>query len=666
MKWNCLLFTICTCLCVDATAQVASTESSDGTASKARFGIGFNNGGSGVSKSFKRMINPVRTTKGFDNVMRAAEPMTKVTSPWNARMAATRAAGDATMKLDSIIGYNADGSKYTLQAFKYNTQGLTVSQKNSYYNPETGQWNLAEEYGYEWTDDGLVLDEWSKAYGMGTRRTYVYNDRGWGIEQIIYDLDMNGEWKYLEKGEYEYDDNANITGERTYTWDGTQWQPMTKATSRYDEKNRQIYIESYYWDGAQWVGSDKHEYEWCEKPDPQPVDPTSTDRFTYSMAYLWDNGTWTPQLMYVQEFDTPDGYITLQKTCWWNGRNWGGENGSTTVATWTYDEHNAIIDNDGYWCVNDSAAWIKSYDGIYNWTYDEEGNREGGYDIIFMNYDSEYNPTDQYISTRYEEGYNADNLVTWRKVWGYDYMTGDIAEQEEMKRRYDDKGNITYEGRWTWSDGERQPESELTCTYDEDGNIIEESSRTGGSFGGIIISKAPATRGSEIDDSDLEGWTNNFHSTYSYEDGTCYERLTYKWNNDKWTTNNGQIVDYDFDRPAESVITPAGWIDPYKIDAVHDLIGDGDEGWTSADKLYYWTEETATGITETSAAAELKARLIGNVLNVTAGDGLTVNLYNASGACVASTKSGAIDMTGMPAGLYIVKAGAAATKIIKK
>ena len=617
MKLNSLLAIIGSCLCLGASAQ---------TIQKPAFGTSFvNNNASLGGKALERVIQPVETAKGADGVMRAVKPFKKVTTPWKARRAMRAAATDGTLKLDSVVGYNADGSKATLQAFTYRADGLETHRENSYYNAETGAWDLAEEYGYEWTDDGLILDEWGKYYGSGLRHTYKYNDRGWGTEMIIYTLGTDGEWVYDSKGEYEYDDNANITAERTYVWDGSQWQPSTKAVSEYDSKNRQTYLEGYTWDGSQWV----------------------------------------PNLMYVQEFDNPDGYITMQETCWWNGRNWGGVNGSTSVSFWEYDENNVVIDNDGYLCVKDSTEWVKSYDTAYDWTYNDDGSREGTYDIVFFQYDNDYNLIGQYTEERFEEAYDAAGHMTWRKYWDCNLENYVLEESEELKRCYDEDGNMTYEAQWTWRDGERKPSTEQNFTYDADGNVIDQLNRSGGNMGGMIPMGAPAMRSKDIEPEDLEGWTNTTHFTYAYENGERTEKICYSWRDEQWTPRDGQTVEYDFDYPMDAVVTPVTWTDPYKIDAIHDLSGDGMGGWLSADKLYYWTEHNATGISET-VVTDVKVRLKGDILTVTGADGATVNVYNAGGTCMASTNGDTVGMGGMPAGVYIVKVGSYATKIVKK
>ena len=655
------------CLCVEAMAQALPSNGGD-NATTGKFGMSFvadGNGRSGFGKTVvSSVLKPVATVKGHDGIMRAAKSAGTPVLPWNAKEIRKRVEGENTLRLDSVVGYNTDGSKATLQAFTYNSDGLMTYRANSYYNAETGDWDLAEEYGYEWTDDGLVLDEWGKAYGWGTRHTYVYNDRGWGTEMTIYELGVDGEWVQSSKGEYEYDDNANIIAERTYVWDGAQWQPSTKAVSNYDSKNRQTYIEGYTWDGTQWIGAIKKIYEWCDKPDPKPVDPENTDRNTVDMSFEWKNGQWEPSLAYIQEFDTPDGYITMQKTAWWNGHNWGGDGRvtDTNVTFWTYDENNVEIDQVGYRCIKDSTEWIKTFDVNYDWTYDEEGNRDGTYDIIFYTYDDDYNLIKQYNEERFEEAYNADNQILWKKYWDCNLETYELEESEEMKCRYDENGNMTYKIKWIWRNGERQPSIEQTYTYDEDGNVIDQLSRNGGNSG--IIIGAPMKRSKEIEPDDLEGWVNSTHFTYSYENGIRYEKLGYRWKNENWMTNSGQTVEYDFDHPMESVITPVGWTDPYKIDALYDHYGDGNNGWLDSKKLYYWTEHVATGVSDVNAT-DVRVSYANDMITVEATGDVDVKVYNAGGACVKTTSEKTVDMGGQPSGVYIVKVNGHTTKIVK-
>lgn len=665
MSFKSLLFIMGACFCVEAMAQVMPSDGG-GNVKAGYFGVSSVADGrihSALAPTVvKPVLKPVRTVICKDGIMRAEQTSKTDATPWNASEIRKRIDGENTLRLDSVIGYNADGSKATLQAFTYNSDGLMTYRANSYYNPSTGGWDLAEEYGYEWTDDGLILDEWGKAYGMGTRRTYVYNDRGWGIEQVVYELGADGEWVQSSKGEYEYDDNANIIAERTYVCDGSQWVQTTKAVATYDSKNRQKYVEGYTWDGIQWVGSVKQIFEWCDKPDPMPVDPTKTDRNTLALSYVWENGQWKPLVAYVNEFDTPDGYITMQKICWWNGRNWGGENGSTSVSYWTYDEHNAITSHDGYLCVNDSTAWVKSYETDYSWTYDEDGNRTGAFETYYMDYDNAYNIVGKNLTERYEEAYDPQGQVTWRKIWNVNVMTGELQPMEEIKRRYNDFGDISYEASWTWENGERKPGVEINYTFDEDGNVVDQVSRNGGDSG--IPFGAPATRGYEIDAEDLEGWVNSTHFTYAYENGIRYEKLGYSWVNEAWATNLGQTVEYDFDYPMESLITPVGWADPYKIDALHNLTGDGNNGWMDAKMMYYWANHFTSGIADTTVAG-VKVSYAGDVITIAAAGDVDVKVYNAGGACVKTTSEKTVYMGGQPSGVYIVKVNGHTTKIVK-
>lgn len=667
MRVKSLLFIMGACLCIEAEAQ-ALPAGGYGNAVKDSFRISSVNGrevGLGIGRAVVRpAIEPVRIFTGKDGVMRAEQPLEPAAAPWDVKEIRQRVSADNALRLDSVVGYNTDGSKATMQQFTYNSDGLTIHRANSYYNSATGGWDLAEEYGYEWTDDGLILDEWGKAYGMGTRHTYVYNDRGWGIGQIIYELGADGEWVQSSKGEYEYDDNANITAERTYVWDGSQWQPSTKAVSAYDSKNRQTYIEGYEWDGSQWVGSVKKFYEWTDKPNPQPIEGSNNERFTLSLGCSWNNGAWEPSIMYVQKFDNPDGYITMQETAYWNGHSWGGggNTGTTRVTYWKYDENNIEIYEDGYNCIKDSTEWIKTYDVTNDWTYDVDGNRNGTSKVVFYRYDSDYSLTDQYTEEFFEESYNADNLILWHKYWDCNLETYELEESSEYKRRYDDNGNMTYHIEWLWKGGERRPGVEHTFTYDADGNVTDQVSRSGGSS---VVVGAPAMRGKDIDPEDLEGWTNSSHFTYAYQNGIRYEKIGYRWKNDEWTTNEGQTVEYDFGHPMESVITPVGWTDPYKIDALYDLFGDGNNGWQKAKKLYYWAEHVPAGVSEV-AADDVKVNFDGNVITVTSDGSVDVKVYNVGGSCVRSSSEKSVWIGDQPSGVYILNVNGHTTKIVRK
>lgn len=111
------------------------------------------------------LLKPVEITAGDDGVMRAATVQQRAASPWKARAVRTRAEAETTMRLDSLVGYNADGSKGTLQRFAYDEAGRTLSRVNSYYNPSMDSWDDVEWYDYAYTEEGLILDQSVKGYG---------------------------------------------------------------------------------------------------------------------------------------------------------------------------------------------------------------------------------------------------------------------------------------------------------------------------------------------------------------------------------------------------------------------------------------------------------------------------------------------------------------------
>lgn len=603
------------------------------------------------------LLKPVEITAGDDGVMRAATVQQRAASPWKARAVRTRAEAETTMRLDSLVGYNADGSKGTLQRFEYNEQGLTTLRVNSYYNPSQDSWDDVEWYGYEWTDDGLILDQYVKGYGVGTRYTFKYNDRGWGTEQVIYSLDEEGNWVESSRGEYEYDDRGNIVNERTYSWDGSQWQPATKATAQWDDKNRQLHLEGYEWDGSQWVGATNIYYEWSDVPNPTPVEGSNNERFTQSLSYVWENGAWVPSLMWQQDFDNPDGWMTRQARYYWNGRNWGGEDGSTWEVFFEYDEHNAMTYQAGYYCYNDSTVWSKDYDCHYEWTYDEEGNREGYYEQTFYYYDeNRENVVDQYVDMRYDEGYDAEGRQTWMKEWDANINDRELKPDSEWKKQYNEYGTIAYEANWTWKDGERQPGNMNQFTFDEDGNVIEQYSYNSGNSGMIPIGMPPATRGAGIEPGDEEGWVNSSHWIYAYENGTRTEKIGWRWRNEEWTPSEGQTVEYDFDYPTQNIITPEGWTDPYKIDIVHDLRGDGNGGWTTTDKVYFWSEVKATGIAQATEQKDgIEVSFAHNVLTIAGGNDVATSVYDLGGRLVYTGHGHQEQLGHLSRGFYVVR-----------
>ena len=115
-------------------------------------------------------------------------------------------------------------------------------------------------------EDGYVLSMMAYSKVSGQRYDYEYNDKKWGISQTYYTYD-GSVWTPVQRGEYKYDDRANITEEVISAWDAASesWTPVIKSIAEYDEYNRMVMLEPYEWNGSEWYGSgEKKRYVWTE------------------------------------------------------------------------------------------------------------------------------------------------------------------------------------------------------------------------------------------------------------------------------------------------------------------------------------------------------------------------------------------------------------------
>lgn len=669
MKLKSVIIAACSCLCIQAMA--------DGTFFKQ-----FKDNGRIAAR-----LHAVTTQRGMvlsraglmaERALPAAAPAGRL------RLApAERNAEEGTLKLDSIIQVNVDGTKLQKQQYVYNDQGKEINRKTSYWNASTQTWDEPyEEYDYEWTDYGYILSQRGVYNGQGVRMDYKYNDKRQGIEQINYELDADGNWVPTSKGEYEYDDNDNIISEYVYAWTGSEWLVATHNTATWDAKKRQTSFESYTWDGSAWVGADKGEYVWFDGPyDPGYVEGSGLDpeRMSYKYNYFWIDGAWHNYYIFVNDISETDGRLLGQAEKYYNrkegkfsgGDDWDGRLSLNNAFTWegrkTYDEHGAELFSETYRCLPDSSRWVLLGTVDYVWEYDDTGARQGYTNVVNCLYDGQWNKTGEVTNQREYYGYDAEN----RRVWILQQVAdgnGVLKDLFEEKYIYDDKGRHVCTAVWDWDDqGVRKPTSRTEYYYDDDDNIIETISKSGG--GGLTPLGAPMTKAPGLTDEDNEGWVNSARWLYTYDRGYMTSKMGYRWQQEQWTTNTGQDWVYDFDNPASEVVVPEGWTDPFKLDAVTDYLADGANGWLTMPREYYWTEFVSTGISDAVAdngSVRIYPRVVESGFNVEAPAGACVRVYSISGSCVVTSTSSWVSVDNLPSGVYIVNVEGYKTKIVKK
>lgn len=641
MRLKNLLLMIGSCVCIQAIAQETASLSSL------------------WNTAIEPKLHPVKTSTLINQSVilppaaQTSPRPTQIANPINSRTEG------AKTKLDSVITVNPDGSNSTRQYFAYNEKGKEVKRLLSYWNATTNAWDEPfEEYSYEWSQDGYILSESVVGYGQGRRYEYVYNDKNWGIKKIIYTLEATGEWRESEKGEYTYDDAGNIIEEYIYIWDGGKWVNSIHNTATWDSKKRQTNYTSYTWEGTDWIGNTKNDYVWFDGPrDPNYEEGTEAERMTYKADYFWVDNKWVQYYIFLNKFNEEgrligqaEKYYNREFNNWGGGDNWDGLLGypRTWESIITLDEHGNQTCSETKSCLPDSTQWISLGVGTYDWTYADNGDREGLYQSIQYIYDEEYNRTGSVVDQQVYYAYNADNKKTWLLQQVAD-ENGDMEDLFEEKYTYNEQGAQTYSAVWDWVDGKRTPNISTQYIYNTDGELIETIGRTGEN--GMIPMGAPLQKGSAIDAEDEKGWVNSARWTYKYQNGFIIEKMGYNWRNSDWATNTGQTVEYEWNCPVTDMIVPEGWADPCKIDIINYYYSDGNGGWLISPQRYYYSEQV-TGIRQTESGNITFAH---NILTIAKGNHIENRVYDVTGKQVYQGNNSEENLNLLSKGIYVVR-----------
>ena len=610
------------------------------------------------------------------SVIQKAESVTKMQEGefLRPRKLPTETAGK--LKLDSIVITNVDGSNSTKMVFEYNGKGKETSRHNYTWDTSTSTWGTpVEEYGWTWREDGFIISEWVKGYGQGTRYDYEYNDQNLGVKKTTFTLDEEGNWVNSNMGTYVYDEAGNMVEEYVYLWNGQDWTNSVHNIASWDGKKRQTMYEGYSWDGSRWVGTSKAEYVWFDGPyDPNMQEETNKERMTYKFDYFWTGDRFEPYYIFINKI-RDDGRLVGQSERFYNrnigkwsgGDDWDGKLGSyrTWEGSFTLDEHGNQTYVETMACLPDSSQWISLGISTFDWTYAADGSRDGLEQVIQYNYDKDNNKIGETLNQQLYYAYNARN----KKTWLLQQVANGTAMEDlfEEKYVYDNNGNLTSSMVWDWVDGKRTPTSWTKYSYNENDELVEFIGLIGGS--GMTPLGVPKFRGKDVTDEDEQGWTNSSRWTYAYSNGVLVDKKGYMWRNDAWNTNNGQEVEYDWDYPSADAIFPNGWTDPYKINVLRDVYGDGNNGWLAMTRNYYYSELNTSDINampHVGKHVKVHPSCVTDNLYVEADGDVHVNIYGVGGMKVLSTSEKVIPMTGMAAGLYIVDVNGYKVKVLKK
>ena len=549
--------------------------------------------------------------------------------------------------------YSSTGEPYSLQEFKFDSHGWPVKRVNSLYDAVTEQYVPAEEYVFEWNEDGLCTSQWqtSAMYNAGLRHDYEYDFSG------------TGKWVAVQKSEYEYDDRGNITKETIYLTGSQegQWTPYSTADATWYDDGQMKSYAYYLWDGSQWQGVDeRYEYAWAAK-----------DKMTRCKSYTWQNGEWVWYVDLVQEFDKNLKQTLREKRFYnaeldnWNGCcTWNGSSYTNERTVNTYDDLGHLLTSDVYGMYDaqtgewELGAWERD-----TWTQTDDGGWRNDYAGYLGNLD-DY--TDSYAGT---ELYDKNGWQTYGLDKMYNYMYGKLFNDQEIIYTYNENGDVLTEKSYNFDSDEantRQGNLWVENEYDELYNITGTVNRMPGFTNTPLGS--PSTRAGEDGSDDGINWQYTTKFEYFYEQDTVrVKKLGYRWQNENWEMNQGETTTYDFDTPIEDIIAWPGLNTYHTIAQTSSL-----DYYNSGDWLVYnySYSDFTSGISKPAAVGEEGIRvwptLVDDGFNVEAPEGTAVRVYSMSGACVTETRPGYVGMSGMPKGVYIVTAGGVKTKIVKK
>lgn len=577
-------------------------------------------------------------------------------------------------RLDSVVGFNSDGSKGTMMRFVYNDKGWWTETHNYYYDAVTESWGEpVQSILVERKENGYVLSESNLYSGYGVRSEYTYDDRDRGIIKTNYSLNPdNGVWIPTTKGEYTYDANDNIIEEYVYSYDANseEWIYVNHNYATWDAKGRQTSIDGNFWNGKEWERTMKLEYRWFDGPrDPEYIPGSDPERMTWRLEYMNIDGEWLPVFITENFFDE-NGRISGQSHKYYNRENdnyYGGDDYEGRLMLCNSWISEIGHDELGVQNLSKTFSYIPGKEErlviLGQCEYEREDMENGDFIMLVSNrvneFDEEWNIIGDKIVDKCWYAYNKSG----QKLWCYEEMpdyTGTMIPMLEDKWAYDEYGRHTERVAYNFNDGKRVPDSWQSFSYDEDGNQTEILGRCNAS-GGMTPLGAPVRKDSEVltrdyrvgEDDERENWTYTNHWINTWENGWITQKLCYKWDGDTWLNNQGQVNTFDFSVAVEDMMVPPAYTDIYKVDSIERLYGFGND-WKGTREVYYYTEVVNTAVEGVEAEYGVSYR--DNTVYGNGGETISVNVYNLAGQKVMTAEGVEISIRPLADGVYIIKA----------
>ncbi|MFH1121245.1 MAG: T9SS type A sorting domain-containing protein [Bacteroidota bacterium] len=146
---------------------------------------------------------------------------------------------------------------YSKTEYTYNASGQNTIATESYYNPESGNYEPDGKWVYSYAGNNMVE-----------------------LLMSYWDSDI-GQWEDVYRNNYAYNPDGTLSTVLEYMWDGESWQPVAKTENTYDAGGNLITALYYYWneDTSEWFVSGKTENSY-----------NANGTIAVSTDFMWDVG----------------------------------------------------------------------------------------------------------------------------------------------------------------------------------------------------------------------------------------------------------------------------------------------------------------------------------------------------------------------------------------
>lgn len=559
-----------------------------------------------------------------------------------------RVAPQTKERLDSIITFvNSTGEPYMATIYHYDSHNLPHLQDNCYWNPQTCCWDTVEQYGYEWNEDGYCLNQWqiNYMYDNGLRYEYAYNADNLGISRTEYTY-LNNEWIPSTQNLYEYDRNGFVVEEILKFYDPTSknWINYLKHNVACDDLGRNIHWEGYVWDNDNWT-------PYAEQQDIVYGEDGNALLITF-LKWMKGSSQWVNYYQVENCYD--DGLIRSQEHKFWNRElsSWVGRDDFDTgfpctnlKSIFEYDSKRRLVSETVYQGLT-TDGYTKSVVEECVYTDTQDGGAEMQSDTYYYAEDG----ISRESRNRRIKHYNAADSLTYSfqtvlegGVW--------INKSEEVYTYTPDNLQSSYKS-YTFSNTEENKKFagiSIDYFYDDNDNLKEKFYMLG--------------LGTSDDD-----WYYSTHYEYNYDlDNLQIDELCSKWNGSEFVPRNGEGMRYDYDTPVSDLILWVGSLPAYKITERRVYVNNDNEWDYYSYKHYYSVQNIETGIIDMPCGNNslLTINSDRTLLTLNSNEDIHTTVYSANGSVVISSSERLIDLSTLPAGLYIANANGENLKFIK-